>query len=97
MNTGPNVASFGAVHDPKRAFADQFCCTTEPRCDLTLVAPDDVEQAFVSRNEIYGMLAGGIGSLRLDISGLDHLAPFLGFRSDEFPELGGCHRHGANA
>ena len=50
-----------------------------------------------SRNGSYGMLAGGIGSLGLDTSGLDHLAPFLRFGSDEFPKLGGCHGHRVNA
>jgi chromate transporter len=33
------------------------------------------------------------GSLRLDIRGLDHLGPLLGFRGYEFAELSGRHRH----
>src|SRR5262245_39092541 len=29
-------------------------------------------------------------SLRLDVGRADHLAPLLGFVSDELPEIGGC-------
>src|SRR5262249_45062343 len=44
----------------------------------------------------YGTLDRVTGSVCLDVGRPDHLAPFLGFIGDEFPERGRCHRHRVN-
>src|SRR5262249_1797997 len=42
-----------------------------------------------SRNGRYGIFRrGSCGSLRLDVGGPDHIAPFLGFFGDQLAELG---------
>ena len=44
------------------------------------------------RSSVTEYLAPGTpGSVELDIGSADHLAPLLGFISDEFPERGRCH------
>jgi hypothetical protein len=37
------------------------------------------------RDACYGMSARRARTIRLDLGGPDHLAPFLGFRADEVP------------
>src|SRR5262245_56325076 len=73
---------------------------SEQADDLRIVqtASDDLKHRSSQPTSTYRQLwnisvAHLIG---LDVGRPDHLAPFLGFIGDEFPERGRCHRHRVN-
>src|SRR5258708_40338661 len=50
-----------------------------------------LQAGFVGR-EIWNILSGLTGSVRLDTRELDHLGPLLGFSGDQLAEVGGLAR-----
>jgi hypothetical protein len=55
---------------------------------VTLVAPDDVEQARIRGTKRYGIF-GTAALVRLNAGELDHLGPLLGFVGDQLSKVGG--------
>ena len=63
-------------------------CLLPERQRVTLVAPDDVEQARIRGTKRYGIL-GTAALVRLNAGELDHLGPLLGFVGDQLSKVGG--------
>src|SRR5262245_26883976 len=92
----PRVGLFAPLRDRVTSSAQSLVPSGQPSLSILTEPHDELapvhsitSSAVIRGTDVTEYLAGSRGSLRLDVGGPDHLAPFLGFVGDEPSKVGG--------